>query len=104
MKKKETAIFIDWAHQNDCQNLSFVKAVNVVVKKMARNGRLYNGQLLALSVSFPITLYVINKKTKLKNLAGATLISAKTQKFNCYINDLFHFSLLKTGRAKSPQW
>ena len=26
-------IFIDWAHQNDCQNLSFVKAINVVVKK-----------------------------------------------------------------------
>ena len=26
-------IFIDWAHQNDRQNLSFVKAINVVVKK-----------------------------------------------------------------------
>ena len=26
-------IFIDWAHQNDLQNLSFVKAINVVVKK-----------------------------------------------------------------------
>ena len=34
-----TKIFIDWAHQNDCQNLIFVKAINVVVKKMARNGR-----------------------------------------------------------------
>ena len=32
-------IFIDWAHQNDPQNLIFVKAINVVVKKMARNGR-----------------------------------------------------------------
>ena len=31
--------FIDWAHQNDLQTLSFVKATNVVVKKMARNGR-----------------------------------------------------------------
>ena len=26
-----------WALQNDCQNLSFVKAINVVGKKMARN-------------------------------------------------------------------
>ena len=34
-----TKIFIDWAHQNDPQNLIFVKAINVVVKKMARNGR-----------------------------------------------------------------
>ena len=33
-----TKIFIDWAHQNDWQNLSFVKAINVAAKKMARNG------------------------------------------------------------------
>ena len=26
-------IFIDWAYQNDCQNLSFVKANYVIVKK-----------------------------------------------------------------------
>ena len=32
-------IFIDWAQQNDSQNLSFVKAINVVGGKMARNGR-----------------------------------------------------------------
>ena len=33
-----TKIFIDWAHQNDSQNLSFVKVINVVVKEMTRNG------------------------------------------------------------------
>ena len=33
-----TKIFIDWAYQNDSQKLSFVKAINVVVKKMTRNG------------------------------------------------------------------
>ena len=32
-------IFIDWAHQNDRQNLSFVGAINAVGKKMTRNGR-----------------------------------------------------------------
>ena len=32
-------IFIDWAHQNDRQNLSFVGAINVVGEKMTRNGR-----------------------------------------------------------------
>jgi hypothetical protein len=26
-------ILISWAHQNDCQNLSFVKAINVVGEK-----------------------------------------------------------------------
>ena len=31
-------IFIDWAHQNDRQILSFMKAINVVDKQMARNG------------------------------------------------------------------
>ena len=31
-------ILIGWAHQNDCQNLSFVKAINVVGQKMSRNG------------------------------------------------------------------
>jgi hypothetical protein len=30
-------IFLSWALQNDCQNLSFVKPINVVGKKMARN-------------------------------------------------------------------
>ena len=33
-----------WVHQNDCQNLTFVKATNAVGEK--------NGQLLALSFSF----------------------------------------------------
>ena len=33
-----TKIFIDWENQNDRQNLIFVKAINVVFKKMARNG------------------------------------------------------------------
>ena len=28
-----------WFLQNDCQNLTFVKATNVVAKKMAKNGR-----------------------------------------------------------------
>ena len=32
-------ILVVWAQQNDRQNLSFVKAINVVVKKMARKGR-----------------------------------------------------------------
>ena len=32
-------IFIDWAHQNDRQNLSFVRAINVVGEKMTGNGR-----------------------------------------------------------------
>ena len=31
-------IFIGWAHQNDCQILSFMKAINVVDGKMVRNG------------------------------------------------------------------
>ena len=30
-------ILIVWTHQNDCQNLSFVKAFNVVGEKMTRN-------------------------------------------------------------------
>ena len=30
-------ISIDWAHQNDCQNLSFVKYTGAVVEKMTRN-------------------------------------------------------------------
>ena len=27
-------ILVGWAHQNDCQNLSFVKAINVLGRKM----------------------------------------------------------------------
>ena len=30
-------IHIDWAHQNDCQTLSFVKYIGVVGEKMTRN-------------------------------------------------------------------
>ena len=30
-------ILIDWAHQNDRQNLSFVKVINVVGRKITRN-------------------------------------------------------------------
>ena len=44
-------IYTDWAHQNDRQNLIFVKAINVVVKKMARNG--------LKIVSFRIGLYLV---------------------------------------------
>ena len=33
-----TKIFLDWAHKNDSQNLSFVKVINVVVNEMTRNG------------------------------------------------------------------
>ena len=33
------SIYTDWAHQNDRQNLSFVKYINVVGKKMTRNDR-----------------------------------------------------------------
>ena len=32
-------ISIDWAHQNDRQNLSFMGAIDVVGEKMTRNGR-----------------------------------------------------------------
>ena len=32
-------ILICWAHQNDRQNLSFVKAITVVGRKMTRNTR-----------------------------------------------------------------
>ena len=32
-------ILVCWAHQNDHQNLSFVKAINVVGRKMTRNTR-----------------------------------------------------------------
>ena len=32
-------ICTDWGHQNDRQNLSFVKYINVVGEKMTRNGR-----------------------------------------------------------------
>ena len=32
-------ILVGWAHKNDCQNLSFVKALNVVGRKMTRNTR-----------------------------------------------------------------
>ena len=34
-----TKIFIDWEHQNDRQNLNFVKAIIVAAKTMAKNGR-----------------------------------------------------------------
>ena len=30
-------IIVGWAHQNNRENLSFVKAINVVGEKMARN-------------------------------------------------------------------
>ena len=30
-------ILIPWAHQNDHQNLSFVKTINLVGRKMTRN-------------------------------------------------------------------
>ena len=30
-------ILVSWAHQNDRQNLIFVKAINVVGRKMTRN-------------------------------------------------------------------
>jgi hypothetical protein len=45
MKKIVTCVFdpiknlVGWAHQNDRQNLSFVKAINVVGRKMTRNIR-----------------------------------------------------------------
>ena len=32
-------ILVGWAQQNDFQNLSFVKAINVVARKMTRNIR-----------------------------------------------------------------
>ena len=32
-------ILIGWTHQNDRQKLSFVKAINVVGRKMIRNTR-----------------------------------------------------------------
>ena len=32
-------ILVGWAHQNDCENLSFVKANNEVGRKMTRNTR-----------------------------------------------------------------
>ena len=32
-------ILVGWAHQNDRQNLSFVKAITVVGRKMTRNTR-----------------------------------------------------------------
>ena len=32
-------ILICWAHQNDHQKLRFVKAINVVCRKMTRNTR-----------------------------------------------------------------
>ena len=32
-------ILVGWAHQNDRQNLSYVKAINVVGRKMTRNTR-----------------------------------------------------------------
>ena len=32
-------ILVGWAHQNDRQNLSFVKAINVFGRKMTRNTR-----------------------------------------------------------------
>ena len=31
-------IFIDWAHQNDLQILSFVEVINVIGEKMTGNG------------------------------------------------------------------
>ena len=30
-------ILVGWAHQNDSQNLSFVKTINLVGRKMTRN-------------------------------------------------------------------
>ena len=32
-------ILVGWAYQNDRRNLSFVKAINVVGRKMTRNTR-----------------------------------------------------------------
>ena len=32
-------ISIGWVHQNDCQKLSFVKAINLVGRKMIKNTR-----------------------------------------------------------------
>ena len=34
----QIGIQISWAHQNDHQNLSFMRDINEVAKKMARNG------------------------------------------------------------------
>ena len=39
-------ILVGWAHQNDRQNLSFVKTINVVGRKMTRNiGKMANSLL-----------------------------------------------------------
>ena len=32
-------ILVGWAHQNERQTLSFVKAINVIVRKITRNTR-----------------------------------------------------------------
>ena len=34
----QIGIQISWAHQNDRQNLSFIRYINEVAEKMARNG------------------------------------------------------------------
>ena len=45
-----------WGPQNDRQNLSFVRAFNVVGEKMAQN-TIQNGQLLVLSFFFRNRVY-----------------------------------------------
>ena len=32
-------ILVGWVHQNDCQNLSFMKAINVVGRKITKYTR-----------------------------------------------------------------
>ena len=49
-----------WDLQNDRQNLSFVKDVNVVAKKIAKNGH--------KMVIYEFFSYKIENKKKLKNL------------------------------------
>ena len=54
----QIGIYINWAHKNDCQNLSFLRDINEVAKKMVRNGC----KMAFMSCKFPFFFL-----TKFKN-------------------------------------
>ena len=52
-------ILVGWAHQNDRQNLSFVKAIDVGGRKMTRNTRKWPTPTFVIFVS-DRSLYQLN--------------------------------------------
>ena len=99
-----TKIQISWASQNDHQILNFVKAINVVGKKMTRNSRkMPNSQLCQICFRsefsspvyclqlymFPFKLFYLVPTAKsnkyLANIGTAGLLRIKASLLNCLI-------------------